>query len=232
MEDIDLTPQTSLMGPAYGSDGGVTGIFVGQVVKVYATTPNVVDVNVPFVGNFRSVDIARLNVGKTRFDVCPLEVGDMVLVAFVGGLISNPIVLMGVAQQGNPGLSGDRNVKASLFTAQSAGGVKAAEWRQVDGNGNVTYEIEGEGGNVTIRLKGQVGNLNIELDKGDLIITVKGGARIAIAGDAEVKASGNVAIDGKSINLGDAKAKVLTEKTLCPYTGLPHQAALGQKTEA
>lgn len=231
MDSPDIMPQASLGGPD-SSDGGAFGLFLGQVTKVYPRSPNMVDVSVPFAGNFRNVDVARPNLGKTRLNLCPLDEGDMVLVGFIGGLITNPVVLMCISPRGNAEIPKDRNVKAELFTAKNTDGTAAVEKRTVDGNANVTYELEGKGGNITIRLKGQVGNLNIELDSGSLNINVKGDAKITTKGSAEVKASGEVIVDGKNIKLGGAEAKILTEKTICPYIGLPHRAAPGQKTEA
>lgn len=124
----------------------------------------------------------------------PLQKDDFVIVGFLDGRADYPIILDKVLLRGDPRITDDPN---DIHLIHEVG--------PRDEEGNIT-EITGrieiktdKDGNLSLEISGKVGTLNI-------------------------KTSGDVKVDGSSVELGNNLAKLLVDNLpVCLFTGAKHQ---------
>ncbi len=138
-----------------------------------------------------------------------LNVGDYVLVAYLDGDSSNPIILDKVLLPGADLIknSSPDDIHLVHEVKNDDGDITGRIEFRTDKNGKLTVDVSGETGSIEINAEGTEGKLTINC-----------------SGDIEVNSGGDVKIDGAgSVNLGANLVKhLVNDYPTCLFTGLPH----------
>lgn len=198
-----------------------------------------IDPNLPGADiRFRDNSEVQTGVKMTGRAYWNLQIGDYVIVAFLGGS-DDPIIIDKVLVHGDPLIEdvekpGPDDIKV-LHTVKDSEGVVTGEVRvHTDNNGELTIEMLGITGSINLKAMGEVGDINLE-GAGSINITAPSGVTVSSeddinvvsGGDTNVTAGGAVKIDGgSSVELGKSLVKKLVNNLpVCLFTGAPH--ALG-----
>ncbi|ACY14094.1 phage baseplate assembly protein V [Haliangium ochraceum] len=169
----------------------------------------------------RSVPMATPHVGMVS---CP-QVGDLVLVTFVGGDANSPIIVGRLhSEQHRPPVHED----AELVIEAPYGGETRLSFKPDGSVLVVSSDAECQiGPDNHIAITGQ--DLSITAD-GDVTLTGAGALSISIDGDAEIAVQGNCSLEttdcaikaSGNIDLGEGGSGVITETShKCYFTGAP-----------
>ena len=192
---------------------------------------------------YRAVRMA----GRVYWNV---QKNDLVLIGFIAGDRSDPIILDRIILPSNEiilkSAVDDIHLIHELKTTDDDGKetVTGRIEVQTDKDGNLILNLSGVKGNMAINLTGEEGKMTL-ISKGDIAIETennisvktKGDAKIESDGETSIKATGNVKVESadnvvveavKLIELGDNLKKVLINNLpVCIVTGAPH--AVGNK---
>lgn len=163
-----------------------------------------------------------------------LQEGDYVIVAYIAGDQSDPIILDKVLVKGDPLLGTERpppdDIKLLHTVKNDSGDITGQIVAQTDKNGSLNLELTGDIGTINLKALGEEGNINIE-GNGSLSITAPSGVvvnsdgnvEVNSSGDVKLEASGSVEIDGGEVLLGNNLVKqIVNNLPTCIMTGAPH----------
>lgn len=178
-------------------------LFRGKVIKVIhkdqtAAKQTLVDINMfdlqPALYN---VPIAASKSNSKNGEDTTPEIGDMVLVAYIGGNPKDPVVIMFLPTYNNPHQATAAEAPHSKKTRSGS-----SETIKKDGTREVTIAkddilvVKGSG---TIRYEGAA--LALDVTTGTATITVHGNAKIESAANVEVKAAGEAKVHGATVQV-------------------------------